>query len=90
VALAEDAGNKGPTHSFVAARREILLDGATRRAERAIPNRDDIARRQGARSFGLGASLPLAKLYKSTARFADPRRPRAKAFRPTPSSSCSD
>jgi predicted ATPase len=56
-------------------------------AEDAFKNALDIARRQGARSWGLRASLSLAKLYQSTARPADAQAvlaPALDGFSPTP------
>jgi adenylate cyclase len=56
-------------------------------AEKAYRTAIAIARRQGARSFTLRASLALAKLYRSTGRPAEAHAvlaPALEGFSPTP------
>ncbi len=56
-------------------------------AEEAFQTALDIAKQQGARSWGLRAALALAKLYQSTGRPADARAvlaPALEGFSPTP------
>jgi predicted ATPase len=56
-------------------------------AEAPFKRAIDVAKQQGTRSFGLRASLSLAKLYQSTGRSADAHTvlaPALKGFAPTP------
>jgi predicted ATPase len=56
-------------------------------AEQAFRTGFEIAKQQGARSWGLRAALSLAKLYQSTDRFADAHAvlaPALEGFSPTP------
>ena len=56
-------------------------------AEEAFQTALDIAKEQGARSWGLRAALSLAKLYQSTGRPADAHAvlaPALEGFSPTP------
>jgi predicted ATPase len=71
-------------------RGELLLKrdpGNPVPAEEAYLNAIAIAKQQGARSFGLRAALPLAKLYQSTGRPAEAHAvlaPALEGFAPTP------
>ena len=56
-------------------------------AEEAFQTALEIAKQQGARSWGLRAALSLAKLYQSTARLAEAHAilaPALEGFAPTP------
>jgi predicted ATPase len=56
-------------------------------AEGALQSAIAVAKRQGARSFGLRAALSLAKLYQSTARPTEAHAllaPALEGFAPTP------
>ena len=72
------------------ARGEILLErdpANSAPAEGALLTAIAVAKRQGTRSFGLRAALPLAKLYRSTGRPVDAHAvlaPALEGFAPTP------
>jgi predicted ATPase len=90
LAFADETGERLTDPYLHRLRGEILLkrDAANvSLAEEAFKTAIAIAREQGARSYGLLASLALAKLYQSTARTADAGAvlaPALEGFSPTP------
>jgi predicted ATPase len=90
LALAEQTEQHWTDSFLHRIRGDILLRAAPENpapAEDAYRAALAIAREQGARSFGLQAALPLAKLYQSAARFSDAYTalaPALEGFTPTP------
>ena len=90
LATAQDSGQHITDAFLHRLRGDILLKrnaADTVPAERAYQTAIAIAKQQGARSYRLIASLALAKLYQSTARFADAHAalaPALQGFTPTP------
>jgi tetratricopeptide (TPR) repeat protein len=85
---ARDTGQRAFDAFLERLRGEALLAlGLADAAQKAFHSSIEIARRQGARSYVLLASLSLAKLYQSTARAADAHAilaPALEGFSPTP------
>jgi adenylate cyclase len=85
---AQDTGQMAFDAFLERLRGEALLAfGRADTAERALHSSIEIARRQGARSYELLASLSLAKLYQSTGRPAEAHAvlaPALEGFSPTP------
>ena len=90
LALSERTGHRTFDADLNRARGECLLmrdPFAPTQAEEAFQTAIDIARQQGARSFGLRAALSLAKLYQSTSRPVEAcavLAPALEGFSPTP------
>ena len=90
LALSERSGHRTFDADLNRARGECLLmhdPSAPTKAEEAFQTAVDIARQQGARSFGLRAALSLAKLYQSTGRQVEAcavLAPALEGFSPTP------
>ncbi len=90
LALAEETGERWTDPLLYRRKGELLLECDPTNpapAEESFRTAIAIARRQGSRSFGLRASLALAKLYQSTARPADAHAvlaPALEGFSPTP------
>ena len=90
LALADQIDQRDCLSSMHRIRGEILLKGDPSNpapVEEAFQAAIAVARRQGARSFGLQASLALAKLYQLTARPAEAHAvlaPALEGFSPTP------
>jgi ATP/maltotriose-dependent transcriptional regulator MalT len=89
LAIAKETGG-GWMEPFLFHRRGVVLlehDRGPAPAEDAFRTAIEIAQRQGSRSFGLRASLSLAKLYQSTGRPAGAYAvlaPALEGFSPTP------
>jgi predicted ATPase len=85
---AQDTGQRAFDAFLEGLKGEALLaSGRADAAETALLSSIEIARRQGAQSYVLLASLSLAKLYQSTARAADARKvlaPALEGLLPTP------
>ncbi|MBV9286583.1 MAG: AAA family ATPase [Hyphomicrobiales bacterium] len=90
LALADETGERWTDPLLFHRKGEILFQrdpDNPARAEEAFRTAIEIARRQGARSFGLRAALSLAKLPRSTGRPVDARAvlaPAVEGFAPTP------
>ncbi|HKN29591.1 MAG TPA: hypothetical protein VJY34_17580 [Roseiarcus sp.] len=90
LALARETGERWTDALLHRIRGDILLKADSEnpaRAEEAYLAAVAVAREQGARSFGLQAALPLAKLYQSTSRAVDAHdvlAPAPEGFAPTP------
>ncbi len=89
LATSERTGHRPFDAELHRVRGEMLLkrDPANPAAEEAFQTAIAIAKQQSARSFGLRAALPLAKLYHSTGRPAEAHTvlaPALEGFAPTP------
>jgi hypothetical protein len=90
LALAKQTEQRWTDSLLSYTRGDILLKAHPEkpaRAEDGYITAIDIARRQGARSFGLQAALKLAKLYQSTGRLVETHAvlaPALEGFSPTP------
>jgi tetratricopeptide (TPR) repeat protein len=90
ITLAQQTGERWADSMLHRIRGEILLKrdpSSPASVEEAFRTAIDVARQQGARSFGLQAALALAKLYQSNGRPAEAQAvlaPALEGFAPTP------